>query len=73
MKESNTTMSYSTKMRLGHVFLIASIALGIAFIAGTWRTEVEPKWATLSGEVFWPVMLISTAFYAWARKSKLTS
>ena len=73
MKESNTTMSYSTKMRLGHVFLIASIALGIAFIAGTWRTEVEPKWARLSGQVFWPVMLISTAFYTWAKNGKRTS
>ena len=73
MKESNTTMSYSTKMRLGHVFLIASIALGITFIVGTWRTEAQPKWASLSGEVFWPVAGISIVFYIWAKNGKRTS
>ena len=73
MKESNTTMSYSTKMRLGHVFLIASIALGIAYIVGTWRTEVDPNWVTLSGEVFWPVIGISIVFYIWAKNGKRTS
>ena len=66
-------MSYSTKMRLGYVFLIASIALGIAYIIGTWRTEVVPNWVTLAGEAFWPVMGIGSVFYIWAKNSKPTN
>ena len=66
-------MSYSTKMRLGYVFLIASIALGIANIVGSWRTEVVPNWVTLAGEVFWPVMGISIVFYIWTKNGKPTN
>ncbi len=70
MNEGSTSQSHSIKMGLAWLFLIVAIILGVAFIMGSWKTEVEPTWATLCGQVFWPILLISIALFVWVKKSK---